>query len=499
MGWLRGRAALAALTATACAAVACSRPSRLSADLVIVHANVWTGNAAQPAATAVAIIGDRIVDVGSDDQIEGWRGAATGVIDGEGRRLVPGFNDANVRLVDGGSELDEVDLRDAGSAAEFARRINERAKAKPGEWILGGHWDESRWTPAELPTRALIDDITNSSPVFVIREDGRAALANAAALGRAGVTEQTPDPPGGALVRGANGFPTGVLQGTAMAIVSRVVPERTADQRLRATKRALELAESLGVTSVQDQGSAGEDIGAFAELANRGELTLRIYALPPEAAWYDQAKLGIHRAFGSPWLRLGGVQASVDPALDADARHTRLMAADHAGLQVSIGAAGAAAQALRLLGDIAQANGGRDRRFRIDGAQPAVPDVDRLAALNAIAVLRPNRADTGRTLLDKHVRVAAGSGWPSAALNPMTAIAALVAARLTPAEALAAYTSGSAFAEFQESDKGTIARGQLADLVILSGDLLSMPAAQIKDVSVLTTIVGGKIVHQRKP
>src|SRR4029077_13589446 len=122
------------------------------------------------------------------------------------------------------------------TAAEFARRINERAKAKPGDWILGGRWDERRWLPAALPTRALIDDITNSSPVFVVRYDGRMALANAAALGRAGITEHTPDPPGGTIVRGADGFPTGVLQGAAMDAVLRVIPKVTAEQRLRAVK-----------------------------------------------------------------------------------------------------------------------------------------------------------------------------------------------------------------------------------------------------------------------
>src|SRR5262249_1481603 len=152
---------------------------------------------------------------------------------------------------------------------EFTRRINERAKAKPGEWILGGHWDERRWAPAGLPSRASIDDVTNSSPVFVVRYDGRMALANATALGRAGITERTPDPPGGAIVRDANGFPTGVLRDAAMDIVARTIPPVTLEQRQRAVKRALELAESLGVTSVQDLGASAEDVSIYADLVNR--------------------------------------------------------------------------------------------------------------------------------------------------------------------------------------------------------------------------------------
>jgi len=147
------RVALAALVLMSAAAIACSRPPHLAADLVVTGANVWTGNQTQPAAMAVAVIGDRIVDVGAADEIERWRGPNTTVLDAGGRRLIPGFNDSHVRFVDGGTALDEVDLTDAATVDEFARRINERARAKPGEWLLGGQWDERRWTPPELPTR----------------------------------------------------------------------------------------------------------------------------------------------------------------------------------------------------------------------------------------------------------------------------------------------------------------------------------------------------------
>src|SRR6185369_10693747 len=230
----------------------CSRPARLAADLLITHANIWTGNPLQPDARAVAIVGDRIVEVGGADEIERWRTPNTTAIDAEGRRLIPGFNDAHVHFVDGGTQLENVDLRDADTQPEFARRIAERAKSRPGEWILGGDWDDQRWTPAALPTRELIDDRTNGTPVFVSRYDGHMALANSAALGRAAVTERTLDPPGGALVRDARGFPTGILRDAAMDLVTRVIPKRTAEQRTHAVQRALQHAASLGVTSVQD-------------------------------------------------------------------------------------------------------------------------------------------------------------------------------------------------------------------------------------------------------
>jgi len=181
---------------------------------------------------------------------------------------------------------------------------------------------------------------------------------------------------------------------------------------------------------------------------------------------------------------------------------TRLMAADHAGLQISIAAAddGPVTRTLAVLDDIAKANGGRDRRFRLDGSRLAAADLDRLASLNAVTLLRPGLDWTGaRALIDKGVRIALGSGWPAAPLNPMRTLAAATTAGLTATQALGALTSGSAFAEFQDGEKGTLSRGQRADMVILSEDILSIPPSQIKDVRVLVTIAGGKVVHQRKP
>jgi predicted amidohydrolase YtcJ len=543
-------------------AVGCLRPARLAADLVITNASIWTGDALQPDANAVAVVGDRIVDVGSSREIDRWRRTATTVIDAEGRRVLPGFNDAHVHLIDGGTALDNVNLKDAATPAEFTRRIGERAKTKPGEWILGGEWDDQRWTPAELPTRHLIDDVTNATPVFVTRYDGHMALANSTALGRAGVTEDTPDPPGGAIVRDARGFPTGVLKDAAMEFVARVIPKMTPDARLAVVKRALRYAASVGVTSLQDMNPSYDDIAVYAELANRNELIARIYAAPLELGWYDQAKLGVHRSFGSSWLRIGAVKGYADGSLGSttayffqpytDAPQTRgllsdemqpindmrvrLMAADHAGLQLcmhAIGDAGISA-ILDLYGDVIRANGGRDRRLRIEHAQHIAPkDFDRFAAMNVIASVQPYHAiDDGRwaerrigadrikttyafrTLIDKGVRLALGTDWTVAPLNPMlTLYAATTRAtldgkhpdgwvpeqKISITEAVRAYTSGSAFAEFQDAVKGTIVRGKVADLVILSDDVFSIPAARLKDVQVLTTVAGGKVVHQRRP
>ena len=199
------------------------------------------------------------------------------------------------------------------------------------------------------------------------------------------------------------------------------------------------------------------------------------------------------------------MQGEGDGIRDVNETRTRLMAADHAGLQLCVDATGEAtpSQVLDLFDDIVRANGGRDRRFRIERAPRLSPkDVDRFASLNVVASLQPfitRTTDGFRALVDTGVRLALGSDWPAAPLDPLLTLHAATKQKLTVAEALSAYTRGSAFAEFQESEKGTIARGQLADMVILSDDILSIPPARIADVSVLTTIVGGKVVHQRKP
>src|SRR5207253_8460368 len=225
-----------------CGAKAQSPPA---ADLIITHANIWTVDPAKPSAQAVAILRDRILAVGTDAEVSAWRGPKTQMLDARGKLLLPGFNDAHVHFVSGGSQLDSVQLNDATSAQEFVRRIGERAKATPkGEWILGGDWDETKWNPARLPTKELIDSVTPDNPVFVNRYDGHMALANSVALQLAGVTAKSPDPPGGTIVRDASGNPTGALKDAAADYVDRVIPPLTHDLRTKVVKRALAHAAS---------------------------------------------------------------------------------------------------------------------------------------------------------------------------------------------------------------------------------------------------------------
>ena len=534
--------------------------SKPTADLIVSNANVWTVDSKLPRAQAVAIIGERIVAVGSQADVQGWRGASTRVIDAGGKLVLPGFNDAHVHFVSGGQQLDAVDLNDATSAEEFVKRVAQQASKTPKkQWITGGDWDETKWSPAQLPTKEMIDAVTPDNPVFLNRYDGHMSLANSIALRLAGVTASTPDPPGGSIVRDAQGNPTGALKDAAMDYVFKVIPPLSHDQRLHAVQRALSHAASLGVTSVQDMNPEYADIAVYSELLDRGQLTARIYAAPLITQVDDQVKIGIRRAFGSPYLRIGALKGYADGSLGSatayffepfadqpnnhgllsdemhpiSLMHDRMMKADAAGLQLcthAIGDAGISA-ILDIYGDLVKVHGKADRRFRIEHAQHmAAKDFARFADLGVIASVQPYHAiDDGRwaekrighdrasrtyafrTFLNDGVRLAFGTDWNVAPLNPMlTLYAATTRAtldgknpngwfpeqKLTVAEAVQAYTMGSAYAEFQDGEKGSITPGKLADMVILNDDIFQIDPGKIRDVKVTKTIVGGKVVWE---
>jgi len=536
--------------------------SKPAADLIITNAKVWTVDKSHPTAQAVAVLGERIIAVGSNADVEALRGRETKVIDAGGKLLLPGFNDAHVHFVTSGTRLDQIQLGDATSVEEFARRIAERAKTTPkGQWIEGGDWDETKWTPPNLPTKDVIDSVTPDTPVFLEHHDGHMALANSIALRLAGVTAKTPDPPGGTIVRDAQGNPTGALKDAARNVVLRVIPSPSHEQRLQAMRRALESAAEFGVTSFQDMNDENSDsfadIRGYGELLQSGELTARVYVAPAISDWEKQAKVGIRHAFGSSSLRTGATKGFADGALGSgtayffdpyndDPNNSGLLGeqmhplsqmqdwmtkADAAGLQICAHAIGdrAISTVLDLYADVVKANGGVERRLRIEHAQHmAAKDFARFAQLGVIASVQPYQAiDDGRwaearighdrasrtyafrTFLSHGVHLAFGTDWPYAPFDPvLTVYAAVTRAtldgrnpngwfpeqKLSVAEAVEAYTMGSAYAEFQEKEKGSITPGKLADMVLLSDDIFSIEPAKIRDVKVLKTIVGGRLV-----
>lgn len=530
------------------------------ADLVIVHGHVWTVDPQHARAEAVAIHGSRIVAVSSNSEITKWIGPATKKIDAQGKSVLPGFIDAHVHFSSGGGEISSVHLRDANTPQEFARRIGEQAKKLPkGEWILGGTWDHELWGGTPLPSHDWIDSLTPDTPVFVSRYDGHMAMANALALRLAGVARETKDPPGGTIVRDKDGNPTGLLKDAAMGLVYRVIPAPSEDQLLRMIHAAMDEARRFGVTSIHDISST-EDVRAYQTLAARGELKLRIYCITPLPQWEAPATAGIRAAFGNDWIHLGALKGFADGSLGSttalfekpynDAPETSglpnemmlpegnmlkmVLGADKAGLQLAVHAIGDKANRIMLdiYTEVAKQSGAKsDRRWRIEHAQHLRPeDFERFAQLEVIASVQPYHAiDDGRwaekrigherakttyafrTFLDHGVRLAFGSDWTVAPLNPMLGLYAAITRatldgknpggwfpeqKLTLEEAIQDYTMGSAFAEFREREKGSLTPGKLADVVVLDSDLFSMAPEKIKDAAVRYTIVDGKVVYE---
>ena len=359
-------------------------------------------------------------------------------------------------------------------------------------------------------------------------------------------------------MRDGSGNPTGIFKDAAQELIYKAIPPMSHEQRLLAARRALEHAASLGVTSVQHMNPEFADVAAYSELAEKGELKTRIYAAPMETNWQEQAKIGIRHAWGSRYLRLGAVKGYADGSLGSrtaymfepfadepgnrgllsDEMHPpsgmrdRLMQADAAGLQIRVHAIGdrAISMMLDIFGEIEKEHGYHDQRFAIEHAQHmALKDFDRFAKLHVIASMQPYHAiDDGRwaekrlghdrarysyawrSFLDHGVTLAFGTDWPVAPLNPMLGLYAAVMRatldgknpdgwipeqKITLSEAVEAYTMGSAFAEFQEREKGSITPGKLADMVILSDNIFEPKPEAIRNVKVDITILGGKVVY----
>ncbi len=545
------------------------RPTEPGVDLILTGGRVWTVNPAQPEAQAIAISGARIMHVGSDSDILGLRGPRTKVVDLRGRRVTPGFNDAHVHFYYGGASLTSVQLRSARSKEEFRDRIASFAQTRPkGEWILLGEWDPQSWNPSSLPTHELIDGVTPEHPVFVNRVDAHTMLANSLAMKLAGVDRNTPDMPGGVIGRHPDGSPNGIFIDSAKSLIERVIPPLTASQMITCLLAAQAHAFQFGVTSVQDMGFVVPIIQqrtidlfrAYQQLRKSGELKMRVALHTPLPLWKVLADLGVLSAFGDETLQIGGLKGFADGSLGSstawflqaysddskncggpsdelnnpDEMFANMAGGDKAGLQLAIHAIGDRANRMILdsFAKIANANGERDRRFRIEHAQHVQPqDFARFAKLRVVASMQPYHCiDDGRwacgrigterskqawpikSLLDSGARLAFGSDWWVAPIDPMAGIYAAVTRRpidgshpegwvpeqkISVKDSVEAYTLGSAYASFQDRIKGSIEPGKLADIAVLSSDIFAISPDEIKNTKVDMTISGGEIVYQR--
>ncbi len=526
-------------------------------DILFKNGSFWTGNPLAPHAGHVVCDDDRIVAIGIDRTPPE---DARDTIDLKGHFAMPGFIDAHTHFRIGGASLNRLDLRGARSESEFVEAVSSYAKSHSyDKWMIGGNWDHENWKSRRLPPKDLIDGFTISFPVFLDRIDTHMALVNTRALKLAGITKETPDPPGGSIVRDEHGEPTGIVKDAAREMVLRLIPEPSSEELKRDASEAMKLANSLGVSSVSDIGPE-RNLKAYVDLKNRGELTVRINMVLPIADYTTLVNRGIQadtRRGNNEWIKLGAVKAFADGSLGAGTAwffdpyeddntnrglSTEMLSngeleryaldADRNHIQLAIHAIGdkAVSRVLDICERVQKENPPWDRRFRIEHAQHmSEEDFARFKTLNTIASMQPyhciddgrwavrkigyrraNGAFAFRRFLDGQVMLAFGTDWPVAPLNPLEGIYAAVTRATTDGrnpdgwvpeqkigveEALRAYTYGSAYASFSEREKGTLEPGKLADIVVLSKNPFNVTHEEIKDIRVILTVVGGRIVY----
>jgi predicted amidohydrolase YtcJ len=542
------------------------------ADILYVHGNIYTGVLSDASfrtserAQAIAVKDGRIEAIGSERALLALKGPDTAVVDLGGNFVMPGFNDAHLHLANAGFQRLSVDLTGVKSLEEFRARIRARVEtAAPGEWILGGGWDETLWPVKELPGRWDVDEVTADHPALLDRVDGHIAVVNTRALQLAGFTLATKDPPGGRIDRDFNGQPTGILRETARQPISDIIPEPSPDLRKRALQTALSELAASGVTSAQDY-STWDDFQMFEEFEREGKLTARI----SEWLRFDDpvdvliAHRGSHPS-SDLWLHTGMLKAFMDGSLGShtaallepytdDPKNSGLprYEPDHlnqmtkervaAGFQIGFHAIGdkAVQMALDAFAEaekdaqpkkVQASDGGQDLRLRIEHAQVTnSAQVARFKQLKVIASMQPNQLLTDMNwaqarlgakraghsyawaeFLNHGVTLAFGTDYPVEPVTPFRGLYAAITRkspdgrkeyfpemRLNIDQAIAAYTTGAAFAEFMEKDKGTLVPGMLADFVVLDRDPTAVIPAKLLATKVLRTVVGGKTVYEAK-
>lgn len=552
-------------------AIACSTPKPPAdpADLVLLHGHVVTVDSANPVAQAVAITGDRITAVGTDQAIEALAGPATRRIDLEGRLAIPGFIEGHGHFMGLGQSRLHLNLTRARTWNDIVSMVRASTRdIAAGAWIQGRGWHQEKWdgppVPAVegMPLHASLDSISPNNPVFLVHASGHAAMVNGLALRLAGIDRHTPNPPGGEILHGPDGEPTGVLRETAQGLVRRKLADWEAN-RSPAEKEAEALKEvelagqdllSKGITTFHDAGSSFATIDLFKRLAEQGKLPVRMYVMVWGLEDSLAEKLPRYRMIGvgNNFLTVRAIKLVADGALGS--RGAWLLA-PYEDLKSSTGLATTPPRVLEEKARIALADsfqvathaigdranrevldvyekltaGRTGLRWRVEHAQHLDPaDIPRFAKLGVIASMQgihatsdgpwvlkrlgAARAEAGaymwHALLSSGAVVTNGTDVPVEDADPIPSFDATVrrtladgtefypAQRMTREEALRAYTASNAYAGFEEGEKGRLAPGMLADITVLSRDIMTIPADSILGTKAVYTILGGKVAYQ---
>ena len=529
-----------------------------TADLILTNAVIYTGEGlAQDhpqTVQALAIANGKILATGSNEQILQLKGPNTTVRNLDtahtGVYVFPGFNDAHTHLGEAGKDKMNVDLSAVHSLAEMLNEVRDFARnAPPGHWLVGGGWDQTRWPDKSLPTREQLDRVTTGHPAFLSRIDGHIALANSAALEAAHITPQTAPPSGGAIDRDAHGQLTGILRESAKDLIEKIIPPATPEERRRGLELAIADALSNGVTSVQDF-SDWQDFLTYEQLEQESKLNLRISEwLPFKASLEDLKQMRTHHPADDPLLQTSMLKGFMDGSLGS---HTAAMKAPYSddpantglpqysqselnemavarsqdGFQLGFHAIGDRAIAMAL-DALSQPGVSRTARNRIEHAQVVdSADIPRFRQLGVIASMQPSHLLTDmnwaearlgpkraafsyawKAFLDAGVPLAFGTDYPVEPISPFRGLYAAVtrmneagtrtyypAQKITRGQALAAYTQGSAYAEFAEDTKGKLLPGHDADFIFVDRNLDTVDPQALLHAHVTETFVAGRQV-----
>ncbi|HPI36665.1 MAG TPA: amidohydrolase [Ignavibacteriaceae bacterium] len=522
-----------------------------------INGKVFTSNSKQPFCESIVTDYNKIVFTGSNEEAKQYIGKNTKVIDLEQNLVLPGLIDCHAHIIMGGFYLKSVDLQPAKTVDEFKSILKKHVSKNRGKWITGGNWNQQNWDIKSLPSKEWIDEFSTDTPVFLSRMDYHMALANSAALKLAGITKDTPAPDGGWIEKDpVTGEPTGIVKDKAMNLVQAVIPEATESEKEDAAITALNEAAKYGVTSIHDI-AYSDDFRILQKLDREGKLTSRVFTRLPIERCDEIIQSQIEFGFGNDKLKTGSLKAFADGSLGSatalffepysdepgnfglgmdllnDGRLKQwAVNADKNKLQLSIHAIGDKANSiiLDIFEEIIGINPVWDRRFRIEHAQHLKEsDIERFKKLNVIASVQPYHLfDDGvwaeskigkqrmektfafKSLIDLGVTVCFGSDFPVVTINPFAGIYSAVTRqtadnknpgglipdeKLTVEEAIKGYTINAAYSSYEEKIKGSIEPGKLADFVLLSQDILSIPEEEIIKTEVLMTIVNGDTVY----
>jgi len=539
------------------------------ADLVIKNARVITVEDTQPQAEAIAVKGDRIIDVGSSQTISRYIGSSTEVLDLDGQTVIPGFIESHAHFMGLGYAKLNLDLTQTRNYQDLIDSVAAAvAISNPGEWIIGRGWHQERWDPAPSPMvkgypyHQALSRISTENPVYLTHASGHAVLVNRKAMDIAGISRFSKDPAGGTIIKTRALSPTGILLETAANLVAVKMADYE-DQTLseKRQKKAFQLAVKAclknGITTFHDAGVSFSNLNFFKEMLSEGELKIRLWVMINESNQMLEQKIADYRwiGLGNHHLTVRSIKRFIDgalgahgawllePYLDMPGSHglvltpvaelekTAQLAAKH-GFQMCTHAIGDRGnrEILDIYQKIYENNPDqKDLRWRVEHAQHlSIKDIPRFAELGIIAAMQTNhctsdgpwvpkrigkqRSEEGayvwQKLINSGAVIANGTDAPVEEINPLKNYFSAITREMangetfTPSqcmsrmEALESYTINGAFAGFEENIKGSIATGKLADLTVLSGDILTISEDKIPKTKVLYTIVGGKVLYR---